>query len=699
VMTYQMNRTAIRTEEPTPASVWEAVAGIPITEELLEWPPDLFALTEVILERSEGYRFAMSPPREQGWPPRRFPSWADAVASAAQQWSASVEDGNGAVPDLLAEEWGVFREGAGTPLNHVTVAHDWRMCEALLTLHAIADEACAGLGSALDAPDGKGCVYRARGRELLARTGSLARIPSCFLRVLPKARTPGNSTSLRSLSRYACVQGPGVEVRWYKMPTRRQGSGPWAHHCNLLLLPWPLRVRGSDFRPLEGSVKRLADEPVGFFEFAPSEGLDLELVDRTLVAAREEVDSVDCVYLPESAVDEGEIDDLEVLLERHGVPFLCAGVRQCSDQPGSLAGNWVHFGVSPSLETGGRQRSSTPAQWFHIRQNKHHRWSLDEAQIYQYHLGGALHPNIRWWEATEVPRRSVQFVQIAGGITLAFLVCEDLAQNDDVAQVIRSVGPTQVLTPLLDGPQLPSRWAARYASVLADDPGSAVLTLTSFGMVQRSRPHGRDSSPVVALWKDPTRGIREIPLEPGAQGVLLTCSAGRTTRRSIDGRRPVENSTQFFDVGVHQVRASSTGSGAPSSRSGTPSPRLLELDEITVLTSWAEAVAETVAFAPERVEAALADARAGAPWRAALGVPEPSPQLSKAIDAMDQAVRAPTAEAGHPTLDTLLVAIGDSRPGEGRLDGLVRRVLQSTLEQRQNRQANEGGRHDEFLSY
>ena len=49
------------------------------------------------------------------------------------------------------------------------------MCEALLTLHAIADEACAGLGVALDKSDGKGCVYRARGRELLARTGSLAR--------------------------------------------------------------------------------------------------------------------------------------------------------------------------------------------------------------------------------------------------------------------------------------------------------------------------------------------------------------------------------------------------------------------------------------------------------------------------------------------------------------------------------------------
>jgi hypothetical protein len=41
---------------------------------------------------------------------------------------------------------------------------------------------------------------------------------------------------------------------------------------------------------------------------------------------------------------------------------------------------------------------------------------------------------------------------------------------------------------------------------LVDDPGSAVLTLTSFSMVQRSRALGREPSPLVALWKDPVRG-------------------------------------------------------------------------------------------------------------------------------------------------------------------------------------------------
>src|SRR5262245_13324363 len=47
--------------EPTAGSVWFGAAVDRITDELLEWPPDLLALTELILTRSEAYRFALSP--------------------------------------------------------------------------------------------------------------------------------------------------------------------------------------------------------------------------------------------------------------------------------------------------------------------------------------------------------------------------------------------------------------------------------------------------------------------------------------------------------------------------------------------------------------------------------------------------------------------------------------------------------------
>jgi hypothetical protein len=619
---------------PTLASAWQAVAGTTIGDELLEWPPDVFALTEVLLQRSEAHRFALSPPAGLTWPPASFPDWPGAVAGAARRWSSWAEDRNEAIPGLLAQEWAVLRERAGSPLNELTEARDWRLCEALLTLHAIADEACAGLGAALDASSPDGLLYRARGRELLARTGSIARVPAHLVRVLPKVHTPPAGSSVRALSRNACVLGPGVEARWHKAPPRGLGPQPHRERVNYLLLPWPLRIRASDFRPIRGPLQRLANDPFGFFEFAPSERLDLALVDQMLAAARDQGGDVDAVVLPESAVEDSEIDDLETLLARHGVTGLITGIRERPAQPAQFPRNGVHIGVRAD------------GQWMHIRQSKHHRWSLDDEQIRQYHLGGALHPHTRWWEAIEVPPRSIQFVEFGDGVTLASLVCEDLAQTDDVASVIRSVGPMIVVTPLLDGPQLSSRWAARYAGVLADDPGSAVLTLTSFGMAQRSGLPGQSPSPVVALWKSPGQQAREISLEPGAQGILLSASIARATRRSFDGRRPSDSGRQFSDVSVRQVRAASTGTGSQRSRPGSPSRPILAAEELTILAAWAQAAAEALTFAPERIGAVVADARAGAPWRAELGIRQPSWPLQHRISGMFHAVCPAAAASG-----------------------------------------------------
>src|SRR5215471_1130371 len=305
--------------EPTLDSAWQAGTGTAIGDELLEWPPDLLALTEVILERSEAYRFALSPPADVHWPPASFPQRPDAVTDAARQWSARAENGDVTIPGLLAQEWKALRARTRVPLSDLTEARDWRLCEALLTLHAIADEACAGLGDALHAAGADGMRYRARARELLARTGSLARIPARLIQVLPKAGTPASGSSARVLSRYAAVQAPGVQARWHKAPTQGLTARPYGEKVKYLLLPWPLRIRESDFRPVAGPLQRLTGDPFGFFEFAPSERLDLDLVDRTLAAARDQAGAVDVVILPESAVEHSEIDGLETLLARHQV--------------------------------------------------------------------------------------------------------------------------------------------------------------------------------------------------------------------------------------------------------------------------------------------------------------------------------------------------------------------------------------------
>jgi hypothetical protein len=114
------------------------------------------------------------------------------------------------------------------------------------------------------------------------------------------------------------------------------------------------------------------------------------------------------------------------------------------------------------------------------------------------------------------------------------------------------------------------------------------MTLTSYGMAQRSRPRGFEASSVIALWKDPSTGVHEIPLEAGAHAVLVTICMDRATRRSADGRIPVDNGTHAFDVAVHQVRASATGSPSPHPAVGQAAPHVLESKELTVLTAWAE---------------------------------------------------------------------------------------------------------------
>jgi hypothetical protein len=120
--------SATATEELTLSAVWQTVAGRALGEGLLDWPPDLFGLTELVIGRSEAYRFALSPPAHSQWPPTGDVDWPAAVGRAAKQWSAWVADRSVGLPELLAREWELVQEAAGVPLAHLTEGRDWRTC-------------------------------------------------------------------------------------------------------------------------------------------------------------------------------------------------------------------------------------------------------------------------------------------------------------------------------------------------------------------------------------------------------------------------------------------------------------------------------------------------------------------------------------------------------------------------------------------
>src|SRR6478672_494681 len=119
-----------RVSEPTLASTWRAASGGAITDELLDWPPDVFALTNVILARSEAFRFALSPIGE--WPPEGYPDWARLVEEGGLSWGAWAEHRRGPPPELVGQEWGALKQRVDMPLEHLAQGLDPRVCVALL---------------------------------------------------------------------------------------------------------------------------------------------------------------------------------------------------------------------------------------------------------------------------------------------------------------------------------------------------------------------------------------------------------------------------------------------------------------------------------------------------------------------------------------------------------------------------------------
>ena len=109
----------------------------------------------------------------------------------------------------------------------------------------------------------------------------------------------------------------------------------------------------------------------------------------------------------------------------------------------------------------------------------------------------------------------------------------------------------------MDGPQLATRWSARYATVLADDPGSSVLALTSLGMAQLSRP--TNVSPirnrVIGLWKDAVKGVPvEVELPHDAEAVVLSLAVDFVEEWTADGRGDGGRAGFPVLVGIHAIR-------------------------------------------------------------------------------------------------------------------------------------------------
>ncbi|MDX2093701.1 MAG: hypothetical protein SFX73_38035 [Kofleriaceae bacterium] len=498
----------------------------------LAWPPDVFAVCAYVLKVSGAYTEVL---RE--WPPKDTrlaggDTWAKCARKVGTAWrDASAQQAP--APQDVFDLWTIVMSRSNQS-HLLDVAKDRETCQALLHLVAAADEACANVGM-FSKHD-----FINEANILLRTTFTLCKIvPPTVLCVLPKQHTPQSGMTIRSLTHHLSLHiGREVVPHWHQQPTERPRTTDG--RLTLLLAPWPLEVKPRQFAPTEPANGLLHEMPekFGFFTYEPEcdptdrESTVASWVESLIQTARDLTGHVDAIVLPELAVNEEQFRALREVAHDAGAMLIAGVFHPAKD--GRPARNEVALApCGPTPEKGGFNAFQED-----VRQSKHHRWQLDRSQIQTYGLGSALDPNFRWWESSELGERHVNFVVLDDELTICCLICEDLARQDPVADVVRSVGPNLVIALLMDGPQLGHRWPARYATVLADDPGSSVLTLTSAGMTRLSRPPpGRTPSRSIALWKDTSRSeALELELPHDADGLLLMLRSEPVEEWTADGR-------------------------------------------------------------------------------------------------------------------------------------------------------------------
>lgn len=539
-----------------------------------KWAPDVFAVTATLAQRSGFYA-------EPGLILSRSNSGRKEKAigvkrnqNVGQKWATEPS-----VPREVQEYWDVLISAWNKPLCSASGGIEkWKLAAAALL--AITDEACSGVGYIPNdnIKDIQRVVF-AGFAAALDRTkmpfipNSITHLVSAdIVQVLPKASTPEVGCTLRSLTHnLALLPGKGnVEAEWYldirnvDAKDSEDGIADNDSHVhnerslNLLLIPFPYVVLGTDFRvarsPTEG-----AD---GYFGLTQgwlrhknrrvSETALAAFVTDLIQSAERETGTIHGVVFPEAALTAELALDLAKRMARRfpNLELVVSGtIRPSGKIPGSKSSE-----LPPSLNEVALISLDKGEPSVIYVQSKHHRWRLNDRQIRQYQLGHILDPEANWWEHIDIPNRKVGFALNRRDAVLSALICEDLARYDPVLPAITAVGPTLVFALLMDGPQLEARWSGRYATVLAEDPGSSILTLTCLGMIQRSRLPGQETKFVVGLWKDRESPAVELTLPKDNHGLVLCLSSKDSRQRSLDGRDDGGATIEYRLAGVRPIR-------------------------------------------------------------------------------------------------------------------------------------------------
>lgn len=552
------------------------------------WPTDVFAFSATMLEKIGLLSF-----KPVGAFQSHLLSHA-CVKQVAEEWRGKFFP-----PKAVIVCWNVIIRSGHLKISDIS--NNSRVLACLHFLLRCSDEASVGLGWGVEGQDSIfNTLYTSvlkfndgeTGRSLIEKTKYaqllLGNVPATFCSFIPPERAAVAPKSIaaevgytiRSLSHNLALiePEPKLKVNWYLTEEQDdEVAGLNSSHFNILFVPYPFNVSANCIVPSDdvSVVDALKKKRYAYFKVNPtwlpspfwvykkswltrasikvrevSGAMQIfeELIQPLLKEARTHSSNVDCILLPECALTEEIADEIAEMLYAHeyikGLRlFVTGAISKGGDSVKPKNKAFAYFFNKAGVVKNGH--------------TKHHRWKMDTAQTRRYGLSTFTPDvNIDWWEDIDVSERKLPFYAIRQHACMTVLICEDLARNDPALPAVRAIGPNLVLALLMDGPQIPARWPGRYATVLADDPGSAVLTVTSAAMVDRSNRHESAGVRSVALWKHHSGRTESLVLSKGDHGFLLSLSSYCDEQITMDNRSDDSNTRRFELMGSEPLKLS-----------------------------------------------------------------------------------------------------------------------------------------------
>ncbi|EOB6645147.1 hypothetical protein ACHELO_003169 [Vibrio fluvialis] len=496
-------------------------------DELISWPPNIFLITYTIFSYTDKYRLLVSSQSHFNWDRSSYKD-VFGVCEQLKQWVAKQVFPN---PTAISNTSTNF--SLSSCLDEIFKKSNLGRCIYDLMNEPKFSKSVAIITAAIDQMFSRVnlCEYDSRDAiqlGLLAK--DMTRIDrdvvnlSCNLPKLGyvtyKTSVPQSGLTINNLTQNLTFVDPTVQLQVIKNTTKKKQYNKKSY--NVLFLPWPTEIEDSAFKPSPDLPNQVMDGYFGFFEYAPTKTPKLNSFLGSVVSAIRRAGSIDLIVLPECAVSERTYSQFKnELLKLFGIhaPTLLAGVFGERQNVANLS----FIGESQNFDT--------------VVQAKHHRWFLDEGQLRNYNLCGALDPGRKWWEDIPIERRKLLTLHTPNGVKLCPLICEDLARQEPVAKAVRAIGPNLVVSLLLDGPQIAGRWPGKYSAVLSDDPGSSVLSVTALGMTLRSTGTGFAPSRAVALWSEPNGYSETLEIADGGIGIVIELEIVDSEMWTIDGRK------------------------------------------------------------------------------------------------------------------------------------------------------------------